>query len=76
VAPDREGDFHPPLSRFCTVAAIASDRRLEVEFRLDGSRIVGQPVGLNCACCKPRPLQAAPNPFFEALLVQDLDDQI
>ena len=47
-----------------TVTAIASDRRLEVEVRLDGSRIVGQPVGLNCACCRPRPLQAAPKPLF------------
>ena len=47
-----------------TVAAIASDRTLQIKLRLDGSRIVGPPVGLNCACCRPRPLQVAPNPLF------------
>jgi hypothetical protein len=47
-----------------TVGAIASTREPEVEFRLDGSRIVGQPLGLKCACCRPKPLQAAPNPSF------------
>src|SRR5208282_942371 len=47
-----------------TVAAIASDRTLEVEYRLDGSRIVGQPLGLKCVCCRPTPLQEAPNPSF------------
>lgn len=47
-----------------TVAAIVSSRERRVELRLDGSRIVGEPFGLNCACCRPEPLQAAPNPLF------------
>jgi hypothetical protein len=46
------------------VTAIASDRVLKVQYRLDGSHIVGQPLGLNCACCRPKPLQAAPDPLF------------
>lgn len=47
-----------------TVAAITSDRTLKVEVRLDGTRVVGEPFGLNCVCCRPRPLQAAPDPLF------------
>lgn len=47
-----------------TVAAIASDRTLKVEVRLDGTRVVGEPFGLNCVCCRPGPLQAAPDPLF------------
>ena len=47
-----------------TVTEIASDRALEVEYRLDGSRIVGQPLGLKCTCCRPSPQQAAENPLF------------
>lgn len=47
-----------------TVAAITSDRTPKVEARLDGTRVVGEPYGLNCVCCRPRPLQAAPDPLF------------
>ena len=47
-----------------TVAAIVSDQTPKVEVRLDGTRVVGEPYGLNCVCCRPRPLQAAPEPLF------------
>jgi len=47
-----------------TVVRIASDRTLEVAFRLDGSYLVGQPLGLKYACCRPRAPAGAPSPSF------------
>jgi hypothetical protein len=47
-----------------TITPLIGDRTLQVTVRLDGPPVVGQPYGLNCVCCRPAPLQAAPDPLF------------
>jgi hypothetical protein len=55
-----------------TLTAIAGRQTTTVEFRLDAPRsreqiapeVKVKPLSLECACCRPKPLQAAPTPVF------------
>jgi len=56
-----------------TVTAIVSSRERKVEFRLDGSRIVGEPLGLNCVLQTNAPASGNKS-IIPALLEEDFDD--